>query len=165
MTDKNIQWRPIRTLKRVTWEGFFGFNSRKFYGYQNAVSQEQNRVSIEPDRIGDQSGNLIAIHRRNALDPPEFLILVPWKQLPNERIFKKYRKMRSQGGSSCSKSMASWNPYQPMPRESQPTECSNWHSVPLLRRNWLFMIRIFTAFRITRLTPLYPPSSTKCPSG
>ena len=29
--------------------------------------------------------------------PPKFLILVPLKQLPNERIFKKYRKMRNSG--------------------------------------------------------------------
>jgi hypothetical protein len=87
---------------------------------------------------------------------PEFLILVPWKQLPNEKIFKKYRKMRSQGGPSCSKSMASWNPYQPAPRYSQPTKNSNCHSEPPLRRIWLLMIRIFTAFRITRPTPFIP---------
>jgi len=62
----------------------------------------------------------------------EFLILVPWKKLPNERIFKKYRKMRISGAKILRNKSSGWRIYKSRGLES--AGCSLCHSEPPLRR-------------------------------
>ena len=108
-------------LRSGWFEGYVGVSPQKTVwgeGVCDGLITQLRRYSVRPtENQGAEKIGFFCLSRRfawqqpsprqetatqssiltNRTKPPEFLILVPWKQLPNERIFKKYRKMRNSG--------------------------------------------------------------------